>query len=76
MLGSEFLVAPVVDPGQTTRSVYFPKGEWVHIWSGKVFGSADVGSWASVPAPLGEPPVFHKKGSVYGESFRRRLLQL
>lgn len=76
LLGSEFLIAPVVDPGHTSRLVYFPKGEWVHVWSGKTYGGLNSGVWATVPAPIGEPPVFHKKGSAVGERFRFQLLQL
>jgi alpha-glucosidase len=76
LLGPEFLVAPVVDPGQTMRRVYFPKGEWVHVWSGDLYGNSSAGVWATVPAPLGEPPVFHQKGSRVGERFRAQLRQL
>ncbi|MDQ3231959.1 MAG: hypothetical protein M3Q07_09080, partial [Pseudobdellovibrionaceae bacterium] len=76
LLGPEFLIAPVVDPGQATRKVYFPKGQWVHVWSGRIYGDEQTGSWSTVPAPLGEPPVFHKQGSVVGETFRKSLLQL
>jgi alpha-glucosidase len=73
MLGSEILVAPVLDPEITTAKVYIPRGKWVHIWSDKVFGHEDKGVWAMIEAPLGRPPVFYKKGSELGADFVRKL---
>ena len=59
LLGEDVLVAPVWQEAQTERSVYLPEGEWVHLWSGNFFGQGD----HTVPAPLGDTPVFYRKGS-------------
>jgi len=36
-LGPSFLVAPVVEPGATTRTAYLPPGEWVDYWRGTLY---------------------------------------
>jgi len=69
MLGSDFMVAPVVDEGDGEVNVYLPSGKWVHVWSDRVYGSRTRGGWHAVPAPLGEPAVFYKLGSQAGETF-------
>jgi alpha-glucosidase len=71
MLGPDFWIAPVLDPGKKDLMVYLPKGEWVHLWSQKVFDSE--GSWYRVHAPIGEPAVFFQKSSVYGIQLSQRL---
>lgn len=65
LLGPDMLVAPVYLADQTEWPVYLPEGEWVHFWTGKTYGKGD----HTVPAPLGEPPVFYKKDSQYAELF-------
>ena len=61
--GPSFLVAPVVEAGATTRSVYLPSGEWVDYWRGTVYSGGQV---VSVPAPLdgSGPPVFARAGAI------------
>jgi alpha-glucosidase (family GH31 glycosyl hydrolase) len=74
MVGSEFMVAPVLGPGEDTVEVYLPAGRWVHLWSGKEYGSEEVeGVYQAVPAPIGEPAVFYKEGSDAGRRFREEL---
>ncbi len=73
LVGSDLLVAPVLDPGARTVSVYLPKGEWVHLWTGDTKGSTDHGVRITVDAPIGKPAVFVKKGSAAGEAFRKEL---
>lgn len=65
MLGPDVVAAPVYLEGQTQWPVYLPAGEWVHIWTGKSYGQGD----CTVPAALGDPPVFYRKGSAYEELF-------
>lgn len=66
LLGDELLVAPVVRQGETERRLWLPKGEWIHLWSGKRYG----GGYISVAAPMGEPPVFYKENASFEELFR------
>lgn len=60
LLGRDILVAPVIDKGAETKTVYLPEDEWVHLYSGKEFD----GGMVIVGAPIGEPPVFIRKGSA------------
>jgi alpha-glucosidase len=73
MVGSEFMVAPVLDPGVTEVDVYLPAGRWVHVWSGQVFGDPAQGQRVQVDAPLGQPAVFFKEGSPAGQQFIEAL---
>jgi alpha-glucosidase len=68
MLGSEFLIAPVMKPVQKRIQVYFPAGEWVHLWSGNIYGQSTQGIRQRVPAPIGQPAVFYRQGSPQAES--------
>jgi alpha-glucosidase len=69
MLGSEFLVAPIVDRCDDRREVYLPAGAWTHVWSGDRY---DAG-WHTMVAPVGEPPAFHRADSTIGRRFRANL---
>jgi alpha-glucosidase (family GH31 glycosyl hydrolase) len=62
-LGPSFLVAPVVEPGATSRTVYLPPGEWVDYWRGTIY---DGGQEVTVPAPLdgNATPVFARAGAL------------
>ncbi len=73
MVGSEFMVAPVLDPRRTSVTIYLPAGRWVHLWSGTIYGSPDHGVTVTVPAPLGQPGVFYQEGSPVGAQFRANL---
>lgn len=65
MLGPDLLVAPVVEAGVSSRSVYLPPGRWVHWWSDKVFqGGADVTVQAPLGQGLGQPPLFARAGGL------------
>ena len=66
LLGPDVLVAPVWQEGKEDWEVYLPEGDWVHMWSGRECGK---GTW-TVPAPLGEPPVFYKKNSKWAALFK------
>lgn len=72
MLGRDFMVAPVLDPGKHSVKVYLPAGEWIHLWSGEVF-KGDAGRTVKIAAPLGEPGVFFRGSSTAGKEL---LLEL
>jgi alpha-glucosidase len=57
MIGDSLLVAPVVDEGATTKSVYFPEGTWYDVWTGE---AVEGGQRLEVSAPLGSPPAFSR----------------
>lgn len=67
LYGADVLVAPVLEAGVSRLCVYLPAGTaWIHVWSGVEFaGGTDV----EVAAPLGEPPVFYRKGSRHRTLF-------
>ncbi|HKP91579.1 MAG TPA: TIM-barrel domain-containing protein [Thermoleophilaceae bacterium] len=76
MLGPDLLVAPVVEEGARTRSVYLPRGRWVDLWRSARFrskagalqlGRARVirgGRTVTVPAPLAQLPLFVRAGAT------------
>ena len=76
MVGTEFMVAPVLDQGATKVNVYLPAGEWVHAWSGIKYGDPQKGIYITVDAPIGKPAVFYKAGSKVGEDFRSKIINL
>jgi len=55
MIGDQYLVAPVLAQGATTRSVYFPAGTWYNAWTGQAIAG---GARVEVEAPMGYPPVY------------------
>jgi len=62
MLGADLLVALVVEPNTTARTVHFPgNDEWINVWTGEAYTG---GSTATLPAPLDGPPLlFRRAGS-------------
>lgn len=74
MLGNQFLIAPVVKPGQTSRKLFLPPGNWIHLWSQKNFLSKS-GQWITIDAPIGEPPVFYLSDSPYGKKLFKFVLE-
>lgn len=57
LLGDDLLVAPVLEEGVTSRTLYLPSGTWVHVWSGT--SHSGPGS-VTVDAPVGQPPLFSR----------------
>ncbi len=60
MLGEQLLIAPVINPGQTTTEVYLPEGDWYDFWDNKRYAG---NKWYTVATPLDNMPVFVKSGS-------------
>eukprot|EP00850_Spirogloea_muscicola_P019883 SM000201S05939 [mRNA] locus=s201:244976:249625:- [translate_table: standard] len=76
LVGSELLVAPVLDAGKAEVDVYFPgDDEWEHVWTSKVYTHSMAGQrgYVRVAAPLGYPAVFYRKGSAVGAMFLANL---
>ena len=59
--GDAFLVAPVLQEGQTERSVYFPSGMWIDFWND---GAHQGGMSHAVSAPLDRLPLFVRAASL------------
>jgi len=57
MFGGKYLVAPVLEPGARSRSVYLPAGQWRNVDTGDVLAG---GQRVVVPAPLEVIPVFER----------------
>ncbi|MBE5810530.1 MAG: glycoside hydrolase family 31 protein [Clostridiales bacterium] len=63
MFGPDMLVAPVMEPGVTERSIYLPEGAtWKDAYTGKVY---DGGRTVTVPAPIDVIPVMLRDGKDY-----------
>jgi alpha-glucosidase len=63
LLGPDLLVAPVMEPGATTRTIRPPAGaDWIDVWTGeRVIG----GEHVMLSAPLdGPPPLLARAGSA------------
>lgn len=61
MVGDQILVAPIVQQGQTARSVYLPAGDWIDLWSGVQYGGRNN---IIVDAPIDKLPVFVKMNTI------------
>ncbi|KAI5663768.1 hypothetical protein M9H77_23091 [Catharanthus roseus] len=73
LVGTEILVVPVLDKGKKGVKAYFPVGEscsWKHIWTGNLYSQ---GTEAWIEAPVGNPAVFIKDGSLIGDMFLENL---
>jgi alpha-D-xyloside xylohydrolase len=61
--GPNILVAPVLEPGATARTVYLPPGTWADYWTDQVYQG---GQEVTVSAPLdgGRAPAFIRGGAI------------
>jgi oligosaccharide 4-alpha-D-glucosyltransferase len=58
--GNAFLVAPVIESGQTSREVHLPHGDWFNYWTDQPLSGE---SWITAEAPLDKLPLFVRAGS-------------
>lgn len=62
MFGKAFMVAPVIESGETQRELYLPKtADWFDFWTGKYYTG---GQNITIEAPLDRIPLFIKAGSI------------
>lgn len=74
MLGSELLVAPVLQKNGSSVKVYLPHEPlgWVHAWSQTNYkGNQTV----EVPAPIGQPGIFFRAASECGKNVAQAVVQ-
>ncbi|MDT4895323.1 MAG: alpha-glucosidase [Acidobacteriota bacterium] len=64
MIGSDLLVAPILQPNQTSRLVYLPEGVWYDYWTNR---KQKGGTMIRVDAPLEVVPMFIRGGSIIPE---------
>ncbi len=61
MFGDDLMIAPIINESENERNVYFPEGEWINFFTGKVVrGQKNI----SVSASLEEIPVYAKADSI------------
>lgn len=65
LLGSNLLVAPVVEEEASAKRIYLPQGEWIDYNDGKTVYKSK--QWINYPVSLKTIPLFVKKGSVIPE---------
>src|SRR2546425_621027 len=64
MFGRDLLIAPVLWPHASERSVYLPQGTWVDFWTGARFTG---GTRHRVPVTLRSIPIFARAGAFVFE---------
>lgn len=76
LFGPDLLVAPVLEPGATTREAYLPAGSWIDFWRSVSFQESDGslvlrspetiagGQSVVLPAPAEEIPLLVRAGTI------------
>lgn len=121
MIGADWLVYPVLEPGVNSVRAYVPSGEWVPLWTSAptqqqqqsqpppqqppqpqqkpppstskgtsveaersahlaesvpVHGHVHGPGWRQLPAPLGQPAVYHRREAPSAQAIREELTRL
>ena len=63
LFGRDLLVAPVLNPGVTARTVYLPRGDWYR-WGAAEAAPARGPAHVLAEAPLAEMPLFVRGGAI------------
>ncbi len=74
MIGDQFMIAPVLDPGTSSVNIYLPMGDWVNLWTENEINST--GSNYTITGLEEYPAVFYKKGSSVAAEFKQNLSNL
>lgn len=61
LLGSNVMIAPIMEKGKTHRAVYLPEGNWVNYWTEEEFAG---NQHHLINGELDTLPIFVKKGSM------------
>jgi alpha-glucosidase len=61
-LGSEIMMAPILETGATSRKVFFPQGKWMHMFTKDKYHAGKFGETFEVEVPLGSPAAFKRIG--------------
>ncbi|KGX90824.1 glycosyl hydrolase family 31 [Pontibacillus marinus BH030004 = DSM 16465] len=70
LFGEDLMVAPIIEEGREERDVYFPKGEWIQLFTNEcVTGPC----FRKVKASLMDIPVYVKRGSVFVSNLSQEL---
>jgi len=64
--GEDIFISPVTASGVSKKTVYLPKGDWVHFFTKKEYAEGE----HIIKTPLGEPAAFYRKGSAFEEVFK------
>ncbi|MGV3704245.1 MAG: glycoside hydrolase family 31 protein [Arcticibacter sp.] len=62
--GDKILISPILNPGQTSKTVYLPEGKWFDYWTHE---SYEGGREHTAHAELDSMPIFVRAGSVIPE---------
>lgn len=61
LVGTQMLVAPVVNQGEDKKMVYLPKGKWIDYWTGE---EQEGEQYIIRDAPISICPIYMKAGSI------------
>jgi len=64
--GNDLLIAPVIKSEVNRWKVSIPDGEWIHIWTNKIFEKNEY----EIDAPVGYPPVFYRSTTEWKPLFQ------
>ncbi|KAK3096024.1 hypothetical protein FSP39_022064 [Pinctada imbricata] len=64
LIGSNFLVSPVLEKGKRSVDAYFPKGRWFSFYDGKEVTYEMSEKVSTLPAPLGMINIHSRGGSI------------
>lgn len=64
MFGDYMLVSPVVDQGQTSKSIYLPVGTWIDYFKGTAYDGGQAINYAVNATTWEDIPLFIKKGAI------------